>query len=156
MTTAIEFPIPPKKNKKNIEKEKENDYLLKIPYVSEPFTRIIKKHVKKSGIKAKVIVSSGTTVKKLSLKPFKKCTCNSCKNGVPCTLRDFVYQAICSKCDEEYIGVSGRPGNKRYEEHAQSIRGKNDRTSLGQHVIQKQKRIKGPKIDNLFKIMKTA
>lgn len=159
MTTAIENPIPPPKNKKDTnDKEKENQFILKLPYVSEPFTRIIKKHVKKSGIKAKVVVSSGTTIKKMTLKPLKKCPCESCKNGIPCTLRDFVYHATCIKCNKnktenncEYIGVSGCPGKKRYEEHEQSVRCKNDRTSIGQHILQKHKRITNPKIDKLFK-----
>ena len=157
ITTALENPVPTPKNNNSQSTLDEKQYILKCPYVSEPFTRIIKKHVKKSGINAKVVVSSGTTLKKMSLKPSQKCTCSSCNNGIPCTMRDFVYEATCIKCNKneeyngKYIGVSGRPGNKRYEEHSQSVRSKNDRTSIGQHVLQKHKRIRNPKIENIFK-----
>ena len=160
LTTAIENPITtPSKKKKNKEtEENKQEYLLKIPYVSKPFTRIVKKHVKKCGVNAKVVVSSGKTIKKMALKYMDKCTCFSCKGGIPCNQWDFVYQATCIKCNTdkngkkaEYVGVSGRPGGKIYGEHEQSIRGKNTRTTLGQHVIEKHNRIKEPKIGTIFK-----
>ena len=90
----------------------------------------------------------------------------SCKSGVPCNQRDFVYQATCTKCKAdkngkkaEYVGVSGRPGGKKaWGAFEQSIKGKNIRTILGAHVIEKHRRIKDPKIDKIFnfKIIKNC
>ena len=56
--------------------------------------------------------------------------------GIPCNLRNFVYKAICQKCNKEYIGASHRPAKERIGEHAASIRKENKRTTLGQHIME--------------------
>ena len=119
-------------------KEKEKfEFVLKVPFINEKFTRIVKSYVKKSGFKARVVVECGISLKDLTRKKISTpCNCLSCNLGVPCSLRNFVYKANCQKCDEEYIGCSYRPAGDRIGEHVASVRLKNKRTTLGQHMLE--------------------
>ena len=124
---------PPKQKK---DKEKLN-YIIKIPFISEQFTRLVKGNIKKSGFSGRVVVESGISLKDLTRNIiYKPCSCLSCNVGVPCSLRNFVYKANCQKCDEEYIGCSYRPAKARIGEHEASVRNKNKRTTLGQHMVE--------------------
>ena len=124
---------PPRQKK---DKEK-FDYIIKVPFISEQFTRVVKSNIKKSGFKARVVVESGISLKDLTRNKINKpCSCLSCNVGVPCGLRNFVYKANCQKCNEEYIGCSYRPAKARIGEHESSVRNNNKRTTLGQHMVE--------------------
>ena len=102
--------------------------------------------IKKSGFNCRVVVESGLTLKHLTRSKIKKpCDCLTCNLGIPCNIRNFVYKAICQKCDQEYLGASYRPARERIGEHAASIRNKNKRTTLGQHILEKHSQeVSGP------------
>ena len=59
--------------------------------------------------------------------------------NIPCTTRNYIYQADCLHCGEIYIGASHRPGNKRLGEYESSLRlpNQNERTTLGRHKFEK-------------------
>ena len=137
ITLALDTPRPTP----NLNKEYSNCFFLRIPYVNESFTRIIKKHAKASNLNIKVVVKAGINIKdKVTSNP-SNCNCLSCKNNFPCTARDMVYKAKCKHCNESYIGATGRPGKQRFKEHAASVRRENDATSIGKHVLEKHPEI---------------
>ena len=108
ITMAIENPIP--KIKSKAKDEYKNSYLIRIPYMNEPFTRIVKKHVKKSKLNIKVVVKAAMSIKRKVTSSPSNCKCQSCKNKFPCTSRDMVYQATCKFCKESYLGGHGKDG----------------------------------------------
>ena len=130
---AMENPIPKFKDKNDYK----DSYLMRIPYVSEPFTRIVRKHVRDSNINIKVVVKAGKNIKKSVQSSPSICKCQPCINNFPCTSRDMVYQATCKICKESYVGATGRTGDQRFKEHAASVRRENEATSIGKHILEK-------------------
>ena len=132
-----------KEKRKEEDKDKEKDkFILKLPYVSESFTRKMKSNIKALGIDAKVVIKPGRNLNSHIVTKYKKpCDCSSCQFNIPCTTRNFIYQADCLHCGEEYIGASHRPGSKRLGEYESSIRLPNQasRTTLGRHKLEKHK-----------------
>ena len=111
---------------KNTNKNKDPcDFVLKIPYINEEYTRKIKCIVKRSGIKARVVTTPGRSVRSLitdSSSLPNTCRCGLCINNIDCKTRHFVYKATCKICNESYIGASYRPAEKRLMEHESSFR----------------------------------
>ena len=110
------------------------DYVYTIPYVSEAITRKIKKCLKDLDINARVVATSGKSLKnQLKEKSPNNCKCTLCQHGITCTQKNIVYEASCNKCHESYVGATSRPSIKRILEHESSVRLKNNRTTIGQH-----------------------
>ena len=116
----------------------DKEFVLRVPYFNEAFSRIVKKKVKEAGISARVVICPGSKLKSHISNNKSLCTtknCIACDINIPCNTRNFVYKATCLKCDEKYIGCSARPASERIKEYESSIRLKhqNERTSLGRH-----------------------
>ena len=147
------------------------DFVLKVPYVNESVTRITKKIIKQSKINARVVLTSGKTVKSM-IKPRTSKLCNSeecilCQNEMPCNTSHYVYQFTCNNCidniteekNKVYIGASRKAMVKRLGQHERSVRRFNDSTTLGQHMIESHQDLKPntiprrgkPDFNNLFK-----
>ena len=145
--------------------------MIKVPYIDEKYTRITKKIIKQSNINARVVLTSGKTIKSL-IKPITSKLCKSqectlCLNNIPCKSTHYVYQFTCNNCTDEitkkknkvYIGTSRRTTVKRLGQHERSVRRFNDTTTLGQHMIECHQDLKPPIIPrrgtpsftNLFK-----
>ena len=130
---------------------------MKLPYINEGFTRIVKKIIKKSEINARVVVTSGRDVKSL-IKPNKPKFCDSpgcilCTNEIPCKAKNYVYKFTCNHCEDKngvkdkfYIGASRKVTVKRLKQHEASVRRYNNRTTLGQHMMEAHKDLKPPTI----------
>ena len=149
-----------KEKRKEEEKDKEKDkdtFVIKLPYVTESFTRKMKSNIKALGINAKVVIKPGRNLKSHVASKYKKpCECTSCKFNIPCTTRNYIYQADCLHCGEIYIGASHRPGNKRLLEYESSLRlpNQNSRTTLGRHKAEKHEEEKNELESNFkFKII---
>ena len=115
------------------------DYILKIPYINEGFTRRASNTLRKLGINARVVTESGRSVRSLiSGTPVKEknCQCELCNADIDCTTRHYVYKARCTKCGDLYIGASRRPVKGRINEHESSFRLNNSRTTLGHHAAE--------------------
>ena len=123
------------------------DHILRVPYLNEGFTRIVKSMVKKSEINARIVVTPGKSIKS-AIKPHtsKFCTFNNCPlciNNMPCKTTHYVYKFTCNICTKNeptkkpptYIGASRRKMIKRLGAHEASVRRFNDSTSLGEHMI---------------------
>ena len=117
------------------------DFIFKIPYYTESYTRLMKKHIRDLNINARVVVASGhkllSTIK--SQHPSKgDCECTVCQLGIKCHNRNFVYQAECKGCDKVYVGGSSRPAKKRILEHASAVRldSQTNRSSLAKHNLE--------------------
>ena len=145
MNRCILAALQPDKPKPHNNEPDEQPFILRIPYISEAYSRIVKKAVKDSGIKARVVVTSGTTLESMiQNKPRYHCqssTCLFCPNGLPCNTSHYVYKFSCNTCSAnnitaEYIGASRRSLVNRFSQHEASVRRYNTRTTLGQHMIQ--------------------
>ena len=114
------------------------EYIISIPFIEEAFTRKVKKVMKEIDINARIVTLPGKSIRSLiHQKSTKTCKCTLCENNILCTQRNFVYSAQCKKCNELYIGASRRPAHERFGEHEHSTRKYNDRTTLGQHLLEK-------------------
>ena len=111
------------------------DYVYSIPFVNEALTIKIKNEISKLGINARVVPLPGKSLQKL-IKGNKvnSCSCILCEIGIKCNEQNIVYQAKCLTCKESYIGATGRFAKDRIGEHEQSIRCRNNRSTLGQHI----------------------
>ena len=115
--------------------KKEYDFVLKVPYVSELFTRKVTESVRRSGINARIVSVPGRSVRSLiSAKTQPECSCVFCGKGLSCGTSHFVYEAECKTCRGKYNGASARPLPYRINEHESSCRLQNDATTLGQHI----------------------
>ena len=109
--------------------------VLAIPYISEAYTRVVKKEAERSGLKVRVLVKGHPTLKRRYHKPIKPpCTCEICQSGIPCNMRHVIYQAKCKSCSESYIGVTTRPFKARWQEHERSIRFEDTNSALSDHM----------------------
>ena len=148
--------------------KKEHDYTIRLPYINEGFTRIVKRICKKADINTRVVTTPGTSIKSL-IKPKKSkiCTtpeCIPCKNNIPCQDTHYIYKFTCNLCPKPsnnnkpnaYIGASRRKLIKRLKEHEASARRFNDRTSLGEHMLKVHDNLKPttfprPDLNTFFK-----
>ena len=109
--------------------------MLKIPYISDFYTRRVKKVVKNNNINARVVATPGQSVKSLLKSKTKvDCSCDYCERNMDCTIANYAYQATCRSCQKTYIGGSARPITERQNEHEASVRLLNSRTTLGHHA----------------------
>ena len=143
---------PPEQEKET----KESSHVLKIPYVNEGFTRLVRKNMVNAGLKdVRIVTIPGISVKSLIKKPTPRLCdsedCLLCPLDVPCRAKHHVYSITCNLCgpDEvsQYIGASRRPPAKRMLEHEASARRFNKRTSVGQHMIKCHGDLKPSKIE---------
>ena len=90
----------------------DKEFIIRLPFINEAFTRIAKSNIKKAGIKARVVICPGTKLKSQVTTKKSFCTtnnCTACNMNIPCDIRNFVYKATCLKCNDEYLGCSARP-----------------------------------------------
>ena len=118
---------------------------ISIPYISEAYTRVVKKELQKAGIEATVVVKSTGNLKRRfhHATPREDCEtnkqepkwCEACTVGIPCHTRNLVYNAKCRLCENSYVGVTTRPFKDRFGEHEASIRLKNTKSALSAHLM---------------------
>ena len=130
--TDIEECIKPrKKSKKN---SNVNDkYFMKLPFINEKINNIINTAFKKRNIQICLAQRSYTLRNELSNTKKHKRMCNK-RN---CLLKDtdlcykfkIVYQMMCQKCNEFYIGYTKRYLHERIKEHIQD-----SNSSINKHI----------------------
>ena len=131
-------------------------HVLKIPYVDEGFTRLVRKSLADSGLDAvRLVTTPGRSVRNL-IQPTPNRTCHSddcdlCSNDIPCRTKHHVYSLKCKLCPESeeeqlYIGGSRRQPLNRLKEHEASARRYNKRTTVGQHMSKHHSSLKPDKI----------
>ena len=127
------------KNKNN---ESDKEFVIRLPFINEAFSRVAKSKIKEAGISARVVICPGIKLKSQVTNKKSFCStnnCTACNMNIPCDIRNFVYKATCLKCKDEYLGCSARPASERLKEYESSIRlrHQNERTSLGRHKAEK-------------------
>ena len=128
-----------RKDEKEKDEPKKDEFILKIPYVNEFYTRKMKAGVKNNKINAKVVVKSGLNLRsKLIPTNVQECNCIGCSMNIPCNIRNYIYKAQCLHCPEFYIGASHRPGKERINEYESSVRLPHQAkcTTLGRHKFE--------------------
>ena len=123
--------------------ESASKYILKVPYISEVQTRLMRKVLRDSGVEARLVVTSGRSIKSL-IKPTtdqscSRVNCYLCSNNMPCKTTHYVYELTCASCPEEnypaYIGCSRRCVPKRMGQHEASVRRRNDENTPADHML---------------------
>ena len=119
-----------KQRKKTTQKPKESLPTLTIPYVSSAFTNDIKRAVKRSNLKVRILQRPQSCLKNLlvesrpydkSCKDASKCPiCHNSSASMPCTQKDVVYLMTCDLCGRGYVGETSRPLVVLYKEHYRS------------------------------------
>ena len=121
----------PKKAKKNY------DFVFKIPYVNEGFTRIVQSKLQELDINARVVAIAGMSLEQLFRPPkINACTCELCSMGIWCSAKHLIYEAMCRMCHKCYNGVCNRPSECRLMEHERSTRLNDHSTALGKHMME--------------------
>ena len=140
MTKEIDFQMRLQSNGNDITTQSnltkiEYEHVLKIPYVNEVVTRLVKKSIKDLGINARVVPVAGPSLKSyLKAKKENYCSCSLCAEGLDCSEKHVIYEATCKLCNQSYRGVSNRQLAKRMADHEASVRLLNTRTALGTHT----------------------
>ena len=124
-------PNPTETNRARVD---DNLPIFSIPYVSEAFTRIVKKELSRNAIEARVVVkSAGNLQSRFHRALSPPCNCPICNAGIPCCARHVIYDAECKFCRQHYNGVTTRPFAKRFGEHEASIRFADNKSALSDH-----------------------
>ena len=98
--------------------KKKYDFVFKIPYVNEGFTRIVQTKLRELDINARVVAIAGMSIGELFRPPkTNTCTCELCSMGIWCSAKHIVYEAMCRMCHKCYNGVCNRPSECRLTEH---------------------------------------
>ena len=82
-----------------------------------------------------MIKSSGNLRTKFHRPLSPPCDCSICNVGIPCRARHVIYDAECKYCHQHYTGVTTRPFKVRYSEHEASIRFRNSKSALSDHLF---------------------
>ena len=115
--------------------KKQYDFVYKIPYVNEGFTRIVQKKLADLDINARVVAVAGVSLQQLFKPPkINRCACQLCSSGIRCSAKHVIYEAMCKMCHKCYDGVCNRPLICRLREHERSTRSINCSTALGEHI----------------------
>lgn len=150
---------------KQTPKAEDPSHVIKIPFIDEGFTRLVRKSLIRAGLQdVRIVTTPGKSVKSLIKKSTtQSCDekdCLLCQRDVPCGMKHHVYSLTCNLCEPSeqavYIGASRRPPIKRLMEHEASARRFNKRTSVGQHLVRNHGDLKPahierkPRLDNFF------
>ena len=121
-----------------------HDYVMKIPYVNEGFTRMVKRDLAKLGIRARVVATSGTSIQSLIRPKTEKiyCDCEICttasknsSNFKICEHRHVVYEVSCRRCSACYNGATNRHLVERIKEHERDVSlGKLEKSTIAEHA----------------------
>ena len=134
MIATIRIELNPNPHPIPQQTKKSYEFVYKIPYVNEGFTRIIQKTIDDLEINARVVPVAGISTRNIIKKEKTNyCGCQLCEVGVMCTQKHAVYKATCYICSEAYIGVSNRQIVSRMKEHERGIRLNYNNSVLGQH-----------------------
>ena len=133
-----------------------NTHVLKIPYINEVFTRMVRKALKNADLNSvRVVTTAGMSVKSLIKVPkpqsCNETNCELCAAGFYCQQKHNVYKLTCQHCpgnSQFYEGGSRRRGHKRLKEHEASVRRFNPRTAAGQHMQKCHPELKPEEIKN--------
>lgn len=116
-----------------------------IPFISDEFTRDIRKCVQQAGLHedVRIVEVPPATLKKQLVRNRlydRACmsgSCLVCENGNQgdCMTTGVVYLITCRICGDEYVGETGRPLCIRVKEHLDGIRKSSVATPLGEHRV---------------------
>lgn len=111
-----------------------------IPFVSDSLNRKIKNTITKYKLDIKLVNNSSRKLKdnfQLKKRTVKHNKCEACEclpEKYDCNISNVVYEFICRKCGDNYIGKTSRTFRDRYLEHKRSIRNKDNKSALSVHV----------------------
>ena len=154
INTQILNELNKQKSSKSDKPKPNPQYVLKIPYIDEATTRIVKKLLKDAQIDARVVVTAGKELKSIIREsPTLTCqdiNCILCKSNIPCKTSNYVYKFKFNNCptsSKDYIGCSRKFVDQRFEQHESSVRRYNNITALGQHMCTAHPDLKIPAAD---------
>ena len=111
-----------------------------IPFVSGSLNRKIGKLISKFDLDVQLNNAGNRKLKdcfQLRKHTVKHKNCEVCKclpDKYDCNVSDVVYEFVCRKCGDNYIGKTCRSFRDRYLEHRRSIRNKDSKSALSLHV----------------------
>ena len=128
-----------KRVKKNKETSPQDTCNFMIPFVSDSLNRKINSLINKYSLNVKVVNSSSKKLKDMfnPIKTRKHSNCDVCNilpNKYNCSVSNVVYEFACLKCGDKYIGKTCRSFKSQYLEHSRSIRNKDRKSALSDHV----------------------
>ena len=102
---------------------------LKLPYINDHVSRLVRQTVCQSGLPIRVVETPGRRLRDVltDSRPLDKrvCSKNNCEAKRDlvkgsCITKRVVYQITCKLCDQKYVGETSRPLHDRYYEHYRS------------------------------------
>ena len=130
--------------------------VLKLPFVSDKATRLIKNHIKRSNFDINLVIRHGPKVMSVlshTNSSSEKCddACHLCTllpTHIGCNTKNVVYQYKCQLCSQTYIGYSARCLKHRHAEHKRSIHKGDDVSALSMHLKHCHNSVQPHTIDN--------
>jgi len=126
-------------NRKNNDKKKNS---IKLDFVSDRLSRQITNIINKYDFSVRLVNKPAKNLKTLlnnrTTKIEKHRNCDPCKqlpDSFNCDIKYVVYKFICKRCHKSYIGETCRPFYFRYREHRNSIKSKDCKSALSQHIL---------------------
>ena len=129
-------------NKKHQKMFNPHKPVLKLPFVSDKATRLVKSHLQRSKLDFNLVFRHGPNVMGAigtQVHQTEKCisACTVCDSLPPyagCNTKYLVYEYICRLCNHTYIGYSARSLKYRHAEHKRSINKGDNVSALSTHL----------------------
>jgi hypothetical protein len=125
--------------------------ILKIPFISDQYTKQLQKELIRLEIPAQIVITSPLSLEKLLIKsriydnncPKQFCDiCNSNNNkDGTCQIKGCIYKIVCNACGLFYIGETMQPLYMRYGQHLGDIRHPERQKPWSEHVRSKHNSI---------------
>ena len=121
-----------------------NAAILKLPFINAKACRTVETEARRLGLNFHFIFRPGNNIiRALNTPKMTQIQCrdpDSCPictyiHRYKCSDKNLVYAFNCSICHQEYIGYSARPILQRYNEHARSVRNRDDVSALSHHLL---------------------
>ena len=128
------------KPKYNSREEKEQVFF-KTSFINDKFNRKINKILQQYNFPVKVVSEPNKKLNQV-LGPIHKKTkhdhclpCSYLPDKYNCNDRYLVYMFTCNKCKMNYIGETCRPFFQRFDEHKRSLKARDNKSALAEHLI---------------------
>ena len=128
-------------SRKGNSREEKEQVFFKTSFINDKFNRKINKILQQYNFPVKVVSEPNKKLNQV-LGPIHKKTkhdhclpCSYLPDKYTCNDRYLVYMFTCNRCKMNYIGETCRPFFQRFDEHKRSLKARDNKSALAEHLI---------------------